>query len=54
MKEKYVSPFINIARINEKDILTASYDGGEIDIGGEMDNGVELPEITPPGWMNDN
>ena len=35
-------------------VVGASYDGGEIDIGGGMDNGVELPEITPPGWMNDN
>ena len=51
MKEIYFSPSIKLVKINEKDIVTASceYDGSEIDAGGSMSGGVELPSV--PGLM---
>ena len=51
MKEIYFSPSVKLVKINEKDIVTASngYDGKEIDAGGNMSGGVELPSI--PGLM---
>ena len=51
MKEIYSSPIIKLVKINEKDIVTAShgYNGSEIDAGGNMSGGVELPSI--PGLI---
>ena len=51
MKEIYSSPSIKLVKINEKDIVTESYvyDGNEIDAGGNMSGGVELPSM--PGLI---
>ena len=55
MKQLYITPNVNIVKINEQDIITASYNGNEIDAGGTTGI-IELPEVEMdiPGWMNDD
>ena len=54
MKATYTAPYIKLVRINKQDIITKSYeyDGGEIDAGGSMGGGVDLPSI--PGLIPEN
>ena len=51
MKATYIAPYIKLVKINEQDIITQSYDydGDEIDAGGNMGGGVDLPSI--PGLI---
>lgn len=56
MKDLYSAPSVKIVKINEQDIITNSglkdYNGEEIDAGGNMSGGVQLPDI--PGLISDN
>ena len=54
MKATYTAPYIKLVMINQKDVITQSYmyDGGEIDAGGNMGGGVDLPSI--PGLVPGN
>ena len=56
MKEVYIAPHISVVKLNGADILTQSnpygYDGDEIDAGGNMGSGVELPPI--PGLISED
>ena len=52
MKATYTAPYIKLVMINQTDIITHSYDGGEIDAGGSMGGGVDLPSI--PGLIPEN
>lgn len=56
MKEAYIAPCVNAVKLNGVDILTNSnlfgYDGDEIDAGGNMGGGVDLPSL--PGLIDNN
>jgi len=50
MKTVYAAPYIELVKISETDIITASYNGEEIDAAGQT-GGLDLPTIGD--WMND-
>ena len=54
MQKLYTAPSIKLVKIDEKDIITESYqyNGDEIDAGGNMGGGLDLPSI--PGLIPDN
>lgn len=50
MKAIYKAPYVELVKINDQDIITASYNGEEIDAADKV-GGLDLPTIG--GWMND-
>ena len=52
MKAIYKAPYVELVKINDQDIITASlnYNGEEIDAADKL-GGLDLPTIG--GWMND-